>query len=46
MGKNAFNSRNTNCCLECLKENLYFRKLWELTIYNICYKHNCRKYLI
>jgi len=40
--KNALNKRyNTKFCPDCLKENVYFRKLWELTIYNVCHTHNC-----
>ncbi len=37
----SLNNLNTKICPLCLKENLYFRKLWELTIYNVCHKHNC-----
>jgi hypothetical protein len=37
----AFTYRNKKCCPLCLKEKNYFRKLWELTIYNVCHKHNC-----
>lgn len=40
--KNALNtSRNAKYCPDCLKENEYFRKLWELTVYNVCHKHHC-----
>ncbi|MBP0726712.1 TniQ family protein [Bacillus sp. RG28] len=28
-------------CPVCLKEDQYVRKIWELSLYKICYKHNC-----
>jgi len=28
-------------CPLCLVENLYYRKVWNLTIYNVCEKHKC-----
>jgi hypothetical protein len=39
--KFALNNRDTRFCPICLEENVYFRKLWELDIYNVCHKHNC-----
>lgn len=33
-----------NICPVCLKEQLYIRKIWELTTYKICHIHKC--YLI
>lgn len=42
--KGAFLKYNKKYCPLCLREENYFRKVWELTIYNICHKHNC--YLI
>jgi hypothetical protein len=28
-------------CPKCLKENNYIRKLWSLSIYNVCHVHSC-----
>lgn len=38
----AFTYRNKKCCPLCLEESNYFRKLWELTMYNVCHKHKCK----
>lgn len=40
---NVFAIRNTMkaFCPYCLKDKLYYRKVWDLSIYTRCHIHNC-----
>ncbi|MCH1627435.1 TniQ family protein [Ferdinandcohnia quinoae] len=37
----ALNGWKIKICPKCLKENNYIRKLWSLSIYNVCHLHSC-----